>query len=238
MASDLVLLPGWSLPTQVFDDLLAQLPAHVRAWPVELPAGNSVRAIAAAALERAPAHAVWCGFSLGGMVALQAALLAPQRVTALCLLATSPSFVARHGWPHAMPADALTAFAAGLDTNAADTLARFDALQTRGSTTARADLRRLRQWRASGTPAALRDGLQALQDADLRADVRRLSCPSIWIFGANDALVPVAVAAQTGAAHSVVLEHTNHLVGLNAAANPAAMTALVAELKHLIPEAP
>jgi pimeloyl-ACP methyl ester carboxylesterase len=205
------------------------LPATVPRWTRSPPAALAQRTGACRLVRRFRWAAWW---------PLRAALLAPQRVTALCLLATSPSFVARHGWPHAMPADALTAFAAGLDTNAADTLARFDALQTRGSTTARADLRRLRQWRASGTPAALRDGLQALQDADLRADVRRLSCPSIWIFGANDALVPVAVAAQTGAAHSVVLEHTNHLVGLNAAANPAAMTALVAELKHLIPEAP
>jgi pimeloyl-[acyl-carrier protein] methyl ester esterase len=217
---DLVLLPGWSMPVAVFAPLLALLPETVRVTVMPLPQATSLQAMAQRALAAAPENAVWCGWSLGGLVAAQAALLQPARVAALLSLATSPAFVARADWPQAMPAADLAAFSAGLSGAAPDlaaTLTRFDALQSRGSANARAELRQLRALRNAAPPpsaAVLHDGLQVLHDGDLRAGLARISCPSTWLYGEQDALVPVSVAADVRKllprARVEVVAHASH----------------------------
>lgn len=259
----LVLLPGWSLPAALFDGLRRSLPAdrdtRVLAYAVcetgalQTPAATpdrdgAARALlthmARSALAQAPARAIWCGHSLGGLVALQAALLAPERVAGLLLLATTPAFVVRTGWPCALPAGALAAFADGLDADPAAALARFDALQCRGGDSARADLRTLRAWRAeaaartpaTGTglrwpPDALRPGLDVLAGADLRASLAGVACPHTWLFGAADELVPAGVAREirllSPSARVVTCAAANHLLGLCGDA-PAPRDALLA----------
>jgi len=199
---DLVLLPGWSMPVAVFAPLLALLPETVRVTVMPLPQATSLQEMAQRTLTAAPENAVWCGWSLGGLVAAQAALLQPARVAALLALATSPAFVARADWPQAMPAADLAAFSAGISGAApelAATLTRFDALQSRGAANARAELRELRALRNAAPPpsaTALRNGLQVLHDGDLRVGLAALSCPSTWLYGEQDALVPVSVAAD------------------------------------------
>jgi len=230
-ACPLVLLPGWSLPAALFDSLRRALPAgwHVQVLPEALAASASdglLAGMASAALAQAPPRAIWCGHSLGGLVALQAALQAPERVAGLLLLAATPSFVRRDGWASAMPAGELAAFAAGLDADLAGTLARFDALQCRGGEHARADLRTLRAWRADAADnapsparaAALRRGLQALAAADLRTAAARVQCPQTWLLGECDALVPAAAAREirllSPSARVVTCAAANHLLGL------------------------
>jgi pimeloyl-[acyl-carrier protein] methyl ester esterase len=246
----LVLLPGWSLPAALFDGLRRSLPAdgdaRVLAYGVSdaesrqaatvthdpaAAASALLAGMARNALAQSPARALWCGHSLGGLVALQAALLARERVAGLLLLATTPCFVARTDWPCALPAAELAAFAAGLATDPDATLARFDALQCRGGDSVRADLRAVRAWRAdaaslnqpAGTdfpwrPNALRLGLDVLASADLRTSLAKVTCPQTWLFGAKDALVPAAVAREirllAPSARVVTCAAANHLPGL------------------------
>lgn len=223
---DLVLLPGWSQPADLFDELVGLLSSQWRVTVLPLSRGASLDALAQAALAQAPLRATWCGVSLGGMVAARAALFAPERVEGLLAVATNLSFVASEGWPHAMSAPDFAAFnealvAAGDDTaTLAAVLTRFDALQVHGSRTAREELRRLRACRAAAAakapdPQLLREGLQVLRDADLRADIARLACHSTWLLGAQDALVPAAIAddlrALLPAAGVIVTEGAGHL---------------------------
>lgn len=234
---ELVLLPGWSMPADLFAGVQRGLAEGINSRVLSVPMNAALENMALAALEQAPPVAVWCGHSLGGMIALQAALLAPARVSAVLVLAASPSFVVRDGWPHAMPAQTLAAFAAGLEGDVAGTLARFDALQCRGGNSARADLRALRALRSPtrqcaaerGTQgnesvlsaqgaAGLRAGLAALAASDLRVAITRLACPVTWLLGEEDALVPVAVAREIRLlvpnAHVVTCAAANHLSGL------------------------
>jgi pimeloyl-[acyl-carrier protein] methyl ester esterase len=81
-------------------------------------------------------------------------------------------------------------------------LQRFLALQVKGSEAARETLRQLRQElaeRPAPDPAALALGLDLLRDADLRARLPELACPSLWLFGERDTLVPAAVASSIAA---------------------------------------
>jgi len=228
----MVLLHGWGMNASVWDGLPATLTADRHLWRIELPGhGESPleprhegrEAWADACLEVAPDRAVWLGWSLGGLIALEAALRAPERVSALVLLTTTPRFVRAANWPAAMDAGTLARFHDDLLADPIGTLDRFLALQVQGSSAARDCLRTLRReisLRPAANPAALAIGLDLLRDSDLRERIAGLACPTLWLFGQRDTLVPAAAsedlagllpgAAQheiAGAAHAPFLSH-------------------------------
>jgi pimeloyl-[acyl-carrier protein] methyl ester esterase len=204
----LVLIHGWGMNAAVWDGLTAGLAGSIRPCPIELPGHGDrpfssrlgdIWAWADACLESAPERAVWLGWSLGGLVALAAALRAPKRVEGLILITATPRFVRAADWMPAMPPETLEQFHAGLVAEPADTLARFLALQVRGSEGARESLRTLRQGIASRPapdPDALSLGLDLLREEDLRGRLPDIRCPALWLFGTHDVLVPAAAAER------------------------------------------
>lgn len=232
---DLVLLHGWAMHGGVFAPLLPYLEhdfhlhlvdlpghGHSRESPLPLALDACVEAIAA----RVPDSAIWCGWSLGGLMALHAAARGiPMR--ALAMLCATPCFVAREDWPHGMGAQVFTDFAHGLHYDWQGTLERFLALEAFGSAHARDELRSLRTaLLARGKPAltGLADGLDLLQHTDLRPALPQLSLPTAWIAGRRDRLVnPRAMQAAAeatpharlgiieGAGHAPFLTHADEV---------------------------
>jgi pimeloyl-[acyl-carrier protein] methyl ester esterase len=206
--TDLVLLHGWGMNAAIWPALPPPLAARLRPCALDLP-GHGGRAFdpalvalpdwATDCLERAPERAIWLGWSLGGLVALQAALLAPERVQALILLSATPRFVQAVDWRAAMPEQTLAGFAGELLEDPSATLERFLALQVRGDSDARNTLRGLRAQLAE-RPApdshALEIGLGLLRDEDLRARLPDIRPPALWLLGERDTLVPAGVAER------------------------------------------
>ncbi|MBV5309989.1 pimeloyl-ACP methyl ester esterase BioH [Chromatium okenii] len=229
---ELVMLHGWGMNAAVWDgDWQADWP-ELRQHRIELPGHgaspfppslNNLWRWADACLDAAPARAIWLGWSLGGLVALAAALRAPKRVAGLILLTATPRFVQAADWRPAMPETTLDQFHTELLADPAATLARFLALQVRGSDSARETLRQLREELATRPPPnadALALGLDLLREEDLRGQLPDIRCPALWLFGSHDALVPAAVAERiemlmpgarthiiAGAAHAPHLSH-------------------------------
>lgn len=221
----LVLLHGWAMHAGVFDALVARLAPAFTLHLVDLPGhGHSrdsslplalapvVEAIAA----RVP-RALWVGWSLGGLFALQAAATRPDAVAGLAMLCASPRFVRGEDWPLGMSPEIFRGFALGLRSDYRATLDRFIALEAFGSDDARHEMRTLRnEVFARGEPAAhvLADGLGLLETSDLRALLPRLSMPTLWLAGRRDRLVdPRAMRAAADAtldAEVVVVEHAGH----------------------------
>jgi len=238
-----VLLHGWGLNPAVWQPWSAHLarplvslalPGHGGApWSGQ----RTLAEWAARALEQAPPRAVWLGWSLGGLVVLQAALLAPARVVAMVLLASTPRFVQADDWPAAMPAEVLAAFHTDLTRAPADTLHRFLVLQTRGASAARDTLRRLRADLSVAPPPdpdALAVGLELLRASDLRAALPAIAVPTLWLCGARDTLVPAAVAPAVArlmpASRQQVLPDAGHAPWLaQPVATAAAVVAFLAE---------
>lgn len=229
---DLVLLHGWGMNLAVWSVLIEPLSRHFRVTVIELPGhGASDYGVASgqfedwvdAVLEAAPEQATWIGWSLGGQVAMRAAVKAPQRVERLVMLTSSPRFVQDDGWRHAMDQGVLRQFAGALVKDPAQTLGRFLALQVQGDDASRETLRILRQdiaARPAPDPRALEDGLEMLLTVDLRGQLSALSCPVLWLLGARDTLTPAAagkdiqalmpaarVTVLPGAAHAPFLSH-------------------------------
>jgi len=141
-----------------------------------------------------PVQSVWMGWSLGGLLAMAMARWQPAYVQALVLVSTSPRFITGEDWPHAMPSVVLQQFAQQLESDTIGTLRRFLALQVKGSKTARQQLRTLNIFlkkTAIPQPLALQEGLQLLQNTDLRAELLQIDCPALLCLGGRDTLVPV-----------------------------------------------
>ncbi len=221
----LVLLHGWGMHGGVFAPLVERVRGQRTLHIVDLPGHGLSRdlhvplqleACTWALLDAVPV-APWCGWSLGGLLALHAATIQPGRVPALAMLCATPKFVQGDDWPQGMPADIFRSFADGLRDDWRGTLERFIALEAFGSDHAREELRTLQQALfARGEPATrvLADGLALLEHSDLRDALPTLEVPSLWIAGRRDRLVaPQAMersAVATPDARYVRIEHAGH----------------------------
>lgn len=233
----LLLIHGWGMHGGIWGGMVERLAQHCRVVCVDLPGhGASVplddefnldQLVQALSVQFDEPLTV-CGWSLGGQLALRWAALHPQQVNKMILLASTPCFVQRTDWPHAMAAETLQEFANALLANHAQTLKRFLALQVRGSENERellADLRSRLFSRGEPDLAALRGGLEILRDTDLRASLAQLQQPALVIAGARDMLTPLAasqymaqvlpdarLASVAGAAHAPFLSHPEMVV--------------------------
>jgi len=218
----LVMIHGWAMHGGVFSALverlrdrhtlhLVDLPGHGRsrnsAVPLELDA------VAAQVVTQVP-PAVWLGWSLGGLFAMNVAQKFPDAVRGLVMLAASPRFVRGADWPQGIDPALFDGFARRLENDYQTTLDRFLMLEAQGSDHAREEIRLLRAIvYAYGDPpaAVLRDGLGLLQHSDLRAGLRALAMPNLWIAGRRDKLVsPASMLASSEASPTSRFERIEH----------------------------
>lgn len=203
---DLVLLHGWGMNSAVWSSLVGPLSERYRLHLLDMPGhGHSAYDQGCSDLDQwldavmqlAPGRAIWIGWSLGAMLAQRAALRFPERVQGLVCIAGSPRFVQDDTWPNAMQRETLRGFAADLKQDHSRTLERFLTLQAHGDTAVRSLLRPLRAGigsRPEPDERALEAGLNLLLHVDLRTDLPGVQCPTLWMLGRRDRLVPVAVA--------------------------------------------
>ncbi|WP_374603482.1 pimeloyl-ACP methyl ester esterase BioH [Arenimonas sp.] len=219
----LVLLHGWAMHAGIFAPLVDALVADFQVHLVDLPGhGRSADAGVPLALDAAvdavaaqvPARAIWLGWSLGGLVALQAAVKHPGAVRGLVMLAASPRFVRGDDWPTGMDPSVFRGFGSELGRDYRGTLDRFLMLEAQGSDHVRDELRLLRsEVFAHGEPGAdaLREGLRLLEESDLRANLPELAMPSLWLAGRRDRLVsPAAMQAAAGLAPDARFHEVRH----------------------------
>jgi pimeloyl-[acyl-carrier protein] methyl ester esterase len=213
---DLVLIHGWAMHGGIFAPLTPLLAEHFRVHLVDLPGHGFSRDDTESAdidawtrrLLDATPPALWIGWSLGGLVALTAALSRPRQVRGLVEIAASPRFVNGEDWSLGVDKQVFEQFGAGLQTHFQHAIERFLALETIGSVNAQTELRDLKARvfeRGDPNLHVLSAGLDMLDSIDLRARLNELSMPSLWIAGRRDRLVPSA-AMQWASRHSVQSE--------------------------------
>jgi pimeloyl-[acyl-carrier protein] methyl ester esterase len=220
----LVLLHGWGLNAEVWRYTAERLAPHFCLHLIDLPGYGRSKGFGALTLEEMadlvlsamPQKASLVGWSLGGLVASQIALSAPQRVEKLITVASSPCFTANDNWPGIRP-DVLQGFQHQLSEDFQRTVERFLALQTLGSNSARQDARLLKSivLNLPMPPAeVLNGGLEILRTADLRESVTTLTLPVLRIYGALDGLVPRKIVPLLDAllpdSHSEIIEKAAH----------------------------
>ncbi len=158
------------------------------------------------------------GWSLGGIVAMQLALKQPEKVAALVLVSTTPSFCSKEGWEHGCSDELFQAFRSGIETNPAKTLSRFFTLMFQGDDIARQacnDIARIAVDRASPpSEAGLRRGLEQLESCDLRRQLNQIQQPVLVMHGEEDAIIPVSagryLAESLTDSHWYPFDHCGH----------------------------
>jgi pimeloyl-[acyl-carrier protein] methyl ester esterase len=226
----LVMLHGWAMHSEIFAPLIAELESHFCLHLVDLPGHGRSRDDQSSLVldklvdeisQQVPKKAIWCGWSLGGLIALRAAHL--NHASALIMLCASPCFVKADHWPHGMESSVFENFASDLELDYRNTLDRFMMLEAQGSEHQRQALRMLRDAvyaHGEPSPQVLKEGLGLLQTSDLINACNSLSTPSLWCAGARDRLVsPAAMQAASalanaefisiaGGGHAPFLTHT------------------------------
>lgn len=230
----LVLLHGFAMHGGLFAPIVPALARAHRVHVVDLPGHGHAPAAFPFTLAtlvdavadyvnslRAPATVL--GWSLGGLVAQRLAHARPALVDALVLVCTTPCFVARDGWPHAMEAQTLARFGDELAASYKLTLQRFVTLQVQGSDRGRAALAGLREAlfaRSAPSRETLAAALALLAASDLRDEASAIEAPTLVITGRRDTLAPASAGAWlasamrdarhvdlAGAAHAPFLSH-------------------------------
>jgi len=200
---NLVLLHGWGMQAGVWDVLKPVLGTRYHIHTPDFygegaaPGGepHTLEGMVAHLARTMPSPVVVCGWSLGALLTLAWARIAPQQVSAIALIGATPCFCRRSDWPHAMEPQMLNDFAAALTTDCGGTLRRFLALQVLGDRNARVAARRLRPHLVDclGHGARwLRSGLDLLLESDLRPLLPEVRQPALVIHGDHDVLVPSA----------------------------------------------
>jgi malonyl-CoA O-methyltransferase len=215
---DFALIHGWGIGSACWGDAFAELGGALgRKWRLQrisLPGYDGLADLeqsfadcAESLLARLPDGVVVCAWSLGALLALQAATQR-RKIRALILVGATPCFAQRDDWHSAQATSVLAAFNSALAADPGATRRRFAALLNQGDTQARALTRTLAAAldnNATDAPsaAALARGLDWLLEIDLRGQLAQLAAsalPTLIIHGDRDALTPPAAARALAAA--------------------------------------
>ena len=230
---DLVLVHGWAMASGAWGACADELAKGWRLHLVDLPGHGgapggawTLEELVNLLLDRTP-PAAWLGWSLGGTLALAAAMRAPAQVQALVLLTATPRFVANDDWPAGMDAGVFERFAADFARDPQATVRRFKTLVAGGVEHPARLLRDLREL-APACPEALACGLSLLRDVDFVDALPGLRQAALWIAGGGDQLTPaaasIAAAARMPRGRSFIIDGAGHAPQLS---HPLEVVALV-----------
>jgi len=202
MTAHVTFLPGWCVGRGPLKAAVAAQNGQILDLPGygETPLISDFYAAADAMAAHLQPASTLVGWSLGAQLAMAIAARAPEKVGKLVLIAGTTSFVQRDGWPHAMAAEMLAEFAAGVAADIEAMLPRFVGGFNRGDARAKtvtSELLALADRRPAGE--VLATGLNWLRDVDLRPLAPQIKAPPLLIHGANDPLMPLAAAQALAA---------------------------------------
>ncbi|ALK95619.1 alpha/beta hydrolase [Massilia sp. WF1] len=211
----LLLVPGFMADETLWRDMEAPLARFAPLHYADLRHDSSIEAMARRALENAPPSFLLLGFSMGGYVARDIARLAPERVQALVLVATStrpdtPALRQRKGAiGKAAPSIAFsglsrTAVATSLHPKERDNEALIERVRAMGM-------------RLGGEVFRRQSMLERPGDLDRLDEIR---CPTLVVAAAQDQLRSLDEARELQAgipgATLEVIEDSGHMIPIEA----------------------
>lgn len=199
MSKQIVLLPGWGLgvePLQLLaQELSTALPDfNVQIQPLPNMQGQDAAQVLQQLGQQLPQDCWLIGWSLGGMLATALAAQRQAACAGVISYASNACFVAREGWPAAMPIATFTDFRALCANDPGVCLKRFALLCSQGAVEARQLSRQLQAAVQVEELASALAGLDVLAELDNRQAIRSFTGRQLHLFAEHDALVPSAAA--------------------------------------------
>lgn len=199
---NVVLLHGWGFDSTVLLQFAYKLAQHFRVILIDLPGyGDNVQyAFPDTLLELAtvlkniiPSNAILIGWSLGGLLALQLALI-KKSISNVIVIAGSPCFMAKINWP-GMPELTFNGFYNQVKDNIELGLETFLYLNVHAKNKNKKSFLQLKKLIYT-TPDknTLLNGLNILMNTDLRGALEKIHCTIQFILAENDSLIDVKIA--------------------------------------------
>lgn len=230
---EFVMIHGWAMQTAMFDPMITRWRDKARLMLVDLPGHGRSRDDAT---PLSPMHdvtnvlkrvvgddAIWLGWSMGGMFALDCASDPSKNSRAYIGLSTSPCFTERADWPYGLSAKVLENMQQSVEHDAHRTVKEFLQLEVLGVPRTHPSSKEVSEEafaHGDPQPKALKEGLDLLEHVDLRLDVEALQIPNLWIGGSRDRLVSPqslqASAALNARGESVIIQGAGHAAFISA----------------------
>ena len=227
MTCQLILLPGLACDHRLWTAQGPALPAALRPVVSSVHARHdSIGSMAAALLREHAGPLVLGGASLGGMIALEAARQAPQRIAGLALLGTS----ARAETPEMrlLRADVIELFGRGDVRDVIEPSAAF-AFHRRHARDSALVQGYIAMMLDAGAAQLMRQNRALMLRPDATRHLHALRCPVLVVCGDSDRLTPPGcsrdIAAGVPRAELVMLPECGHMLTLE---QPEAVNAVLA----------
>lgn len=197
----LILVHGWGLNSAIWQPLVQALSGYFECICLDLPGYGArtdqtcpadIQALGQDLLDQVPEAAYWCGWSLGGMALMAAAQQQPERFIGIQLLCTTPKFVHSQDWPMGMDMGIFEKFADELKVDYSARIQKFLLLQAGSGPQARALAKEAAELLHQYSPPSqqtLSQGLELLNNADLRHQLAKIKVPCQVISGRRDRVI-------------------------------------------------
>lgn len=201
----LVFWHGWAMSPKVWEPLIialqnrykdrfeCQTPALPGYEGMPLPDDDMSSAWVDAMMTEVSTPIVLCAWSMGAIMALDAAKRYPEKIEKLVLFGATPCFINQKDWKNGLPEETAQRFRQGIEMDSHATLRRFIMLFNQYDLHAKNISRRL-----AGLPTppekTLLEGLTFLHTVDYRKLMPEIHQKIQLIHGEKDPLMPVSAA--------------------------------------------
>ena len=232
MKPQLVLLHGWAVNSLIWNSILDRLESEFDVTLIDLPGYGtdtdyfedySLETVAEVVLSRAPEKANWVAWSLGGTIALSAALAHPERFEKMQLISATPRFMYGEDWEQGAKLPLFKQMADDFAKDYPSALRKFLLLAILSRDRAKAmkltrEVRDLTKTMGQHKPPVdrtIQEGLNILRTTDLRDRLGELTIETQVIAGDNDHIVDSKSSRylfdQIPNGHSFHLFETGHM---------------------------
>lgn len=233
--TQIILIPGLACDNVMWRPQLAVLPAHYRAHVTDVHTRHgTIENMARALLDEHAGDLILCGASMGGIVAMQAAYQAPQRIRGLALLGTNAR--PETADMQALREAAITLFAEGraAEILRANVPLAFHPSRAGDATLVQAYLDFVLK---AGADQLIRQNRAIMCRPDARSHLTSVVCPTLVMCGDGDQLTPPEcsheIAGLIPRARMMLLPQCGHMLTME---QPLAVnTALLHWLQQLQP---
>ncbi|MGH1367155.1 MAG: alpha/beta fold hydrolase [Maritimibacter sp.] len=188
MKEPILLIPGMMCDARVFEPQIKDLSREFTLQVAQVCQQESIREMAAEVLHHAPNRFALCGLSMGGIVAMEVLRRAPERVTRICLISTTPLAETPEQAVWREP-QIVKAQAGKLQEAMDEALSPDNMFDGPRKEQVRATLREMGQ--EIGAKTFVRQSRALQKRPDAQKQLRMLRAPSLVLCGEHDKITPV-----------------------------------------------
>ncbi len=223
---NLVILNGWGFNSEIWFFIIKKLCPYFKLHLIDLPGIGRNKKLIPINIQQIievlnfcmPNNSVYLGWSLGGLIATNFALLYPNKILGLINVASSPCFIKKKNWP-GIEKKKLYCFYRDLVQKNHDTINNFLFSQIFQEKKHLKDLNvltnKLFQSHEKPNQHAIKKGLEMLLKVDLRSQLPMIRIPFLRIYGSLDTLVPKKISNLTDVisnnSSSVIINQAGHI---------------------------